>query len=291
MESLRFGLIPPWAKPKDNPNKEIMTFHGRYFNCRKDTLAKSQSVWTQSRQSRCVVPMQGYFEWHRNDKTPYFVHSKSSKLIYFAGLYSHNDHFGKKMSTFAIVTGPAEPSDKGDLSWLHLRKPLMLKPGTKEWNDWLNPGKKWGNDVLEDLKVDSDIWEDLTAYTVSKDVGKTSSRGEYLIEEVKVKKERDIMLFFGKRERKGNEQGKLKKEQEELKKRQEKLKKPVEPLKKEQEELEKPVESLKKETELKEESIEPKIKIKQELEEEHENPKDKLDNLEFESSRKRQKTH
>lgn len=204
MEQLQFGLVPPWAKPKQNGAKEMMVMHGKYFNCRKDTLALG-SVWAQLRRSRCVVPMQGYFEWQKGTKDPHFVHSSTAPLIYYAALYCHNTHFESKkqfISSFTIVTGSAEEGDIGDLSWLHARKPILLDPGSEEWLQWLDPTVPWTDKLLETcLKTNKKVYEGIIAFGVSSDVGKTASEGEYLIKEFKKDKretQQSITLFFRK---------------------------------------------------------------------------------------------
>lgn len=42
------------------------------------------------------------------------------------------------LSTFTIITAPAAKGDEFDLSWLHTRKPMLIKPGSQEWFEWLN---------------------------------------------------------------------------------------------------------------------------------------------------------
>ena len=76
LEPLTFGLLPFWAKPNDASavsrqnekgpkySKEIQGLAARYFNCRKESL--DMSVWKSVRHSRCVVPIEGYFEWQKS---------------------------------------------------------------------------------------------------------------------------------------------------------------------------------------------------------------------------------
>lgn len=214
IESLRFGLVPTWKKPKDKTNtldymKEMRADQAKYFNCRKETLSQEQSIWKDNKNRRCVVPIQGYYEWQKStkEKKPYFVTSNDSPFIYLAGLYSHNSNYpiddfndqSKVLSTFTIITGPACSDDVGDLSWLHPRKPLVLEPGSKEWDDWLDPSKEFEDAFFETClnTKKNNAYSSIRTYRVSKDVGKTSSQGEYLMIEQK-EEQKPITLFFSK---------------------------------------------------------------------------------------------
>lgn len=228
IEPLKFGMLPIWAKPKDSQavkkgtgfgreySREVQTYQGKMFNCRKETVAQNKSTWVQPRkQSRCVVPIQGYFEWHKTakDKVPYFVYLKTSPIIYLAGLYAHNTHYNdtglvdkgtKFFSSFAIATGPGVGKSKSnDLSWLHSRKPIMLKPNSKEWFEWLVPNNEWNPDLLE-LALNTDTnpaYDDLASYVVAKTVGNPTNKDKSVLKEVK-SKQPSIAQMFGKRDEK-----------------------------------------------------------------------------------------
>lgn len=221
-ETLGFGLVPTWAVPKDPElvnkgsskgkkySKEIQAHQAKYFNCRKETLAQGSPVWNSCKSHRCVVPIQGYYEWQKSktDKLPYYVHSSDSPLLFLAGFYSHNSNYTENfqdpkslyLSTFTIITGPASKDDKVDLSWLHPRKPLMLKPGTQEWDDWLNPSLKWSQEMLHTCleTVNYSAYDNIITHRVSKDVGNSANQGEYLNKEIKQSKspQKGIDSFF-----------------------------------------------------------------------------------------------
>lgn len=219
-EVLRFGVLPEWAKPQDSLpvkkdsglgpsySREIQAHQAKLFNCRRETLAERKSVWTQLRgHKRCVVPITGYFEWltsKSGEKTPYYVHS-DEPLLFLAGLYSHNTNYNntgfvpdllKFISSFSILTGPASGEGKNDLSWLHSRKPIFLKPFSKEWYDWLQTLKGWDDSLLQCLNTDTNpVYDNLKWYIVDKSVGNPKNHGADAIKEVKVK-QLSITLFF-----------------------------------------------------------------------------------------------
>lgn len=227
IELLKFGLLPVWAKPQDSTpvknglpySREVQKHQSKYFNCRKESLAQNQLVWTSARKhTRCVVPIQGYFEWQKSDgdKTPYYVHSLKQPLLYLAALYSHNHNYNDTglvpnsqpyFSSFTIVTGPGTGKGDNDLSWLHSRKPVLLEPNTKEWFDWLDPEKEWASSLL-DTCLDTDnnpAYKNIVSYTVTKDVGKPANKSEQMIKEVK-KTQKSIHLFFSPRKRKAEDE-------------------------------------------------------------------------------------
>lgn len=217
IEPLIFGLVPSWAKPKDPTpverkgkpgpkySRELQKYQGKHFNCRKESLANKTPIWNSAKQTRCVVPIQGYFEWLQSGKTknPYFVHSSEAPLIYLAALYSHNtsyssiDTHSKYLSSFTIITGPATKDDSKDLSWLHPRKPLMLMPGTNAWNEWLDPKKRWSDDLLDISlnTIHNKAYMNIECHTVSSDVGKPFAEGKYLIEKYNPP-QKSISQFF-----------------------------------------------------------------------------------------------
>lgn len=218
VESLIFGLIPSWAQPKDPTpvirngkpgpmySRELQKHQAMHFNCSKESLANNNAAWSTAKKTRCVVPIQGYFEWQKvgKERTPYFVHSSKSPLIYLAALYSHNSKYeaqdpnSKYISSFTIITGPATKSDSKDLSWLHPRKPLMLLPGSKEWDEWLDPEKDWSDRLLDTCleTVNNTAYMSITSHTVTNDVGKSSAEGKYLIEKETKATQKSISHFF-----------------------------------------------------------------------------------------------
>lgn len=220
IEPLKFGMLPVWAKPQDSlPVKrgsgfgpkylrEVQLNQAKHFNCRKETIAQPKSMWTALRNLRCVVPAQGYFEWkkEKSEKIPYFVFLRSSPLIFFAGLYAHNHNYNETeiveegapyFSSFAILTGPATGKQSNDMSWLHSRKPIVLEPNSKAWFDWLNPARKFDEELIEvSLNTDNNpAYDDIDSYVVAKSIGNPGNKGPEVIKEEK-KSQKSIGLFF-----------------------------------------------------------------------------------------------
>ena len=69
---LRWGLIPSWAKDASIGNRMI--------NARAETVAEKPSFRNAFRHRRCLVPMNGFFEWSKRGihKQPHFIASSTS---------------------------------------------------------------------------------------------------------------------------------------------------------------------------------------------------------------------
>lgn len=245
IEPLKFGMLPEWVKPKDPQpvqrkdstgleySREVQQQQAKHFNCRKETISRSQSVWAIPRKNkRCVIPILGYFEWQKtkSEKTPYYVYLKKSPLLYLVGLYSHNTNYNdtklvpagqEYISTFSIATGPAQGKGSNDLSWLHLRKPILIKPNTPEWFEWLDPTVTWDEKLLDTcLNCETNpAYDELTSHVVALAVGNPGFKGPEAIKEVN-KSQKSIGLFFQtppKREHKSKPEPKQEKADAEIK--------------------------------------------------------------------------
>jgi len=139
---LTWGLVPSWAKDR--------SVGSRMINARAETLL-DRTFRRAALTRRCLVPADGWYEWQaspterdakgRPRKQPFFLHPVLGGPIAFAGVYefwrdrsAHPDDPGDWLTTFAIVTMPAEPG----LRSIHDRMPLVLP--RDRWADWLAPG-------------------------------------------------------------------------------------------------------------------------------------------------------
>ena len=85
---LKWGLVPSWLKdPKGKPAP---------FNARAETAASKPYFRDAFRNGRCLVLVDGFYEWQKQPsvkgkgitKQPYFIHLKSGKPFALAGLYA-----------------------------------------------------------------------------------------------------------------------------------------------------------------------------------------------------------
>ena len=85
-------------------------------NARRETVATNGMFKKAYQSRRCLVPVDGYFEWQKLDasgkkKQPYAIAMKSDEPFAMAGLYEEysDKATGELVRTFCIVT--CEPND------------------------------------------------------------------------------------------------------------------------------------------------------------------------------------
>lgn len=147
---LRWGLVPSWSKSPEGAVKMI--------NARADTVHEKPSYRQAFAARRCLLPVDGYYEWQTSPslrpggtpstgkakprKQPYFVSRADGGILALAGLYEFwrdrtlpSDDPLAWLVTCTIVTTEAEPL----LAPIHERMPLFLDPGA--YDAWLDPAR------------------------------------------------------------------------------------------------------------------------------------------------------
>lgn len=122
---MRWGFVPSWYKAlNDGP---------LLINARAETIAEKPAFRAACRTRRCLVPMDGFYEWLRDGdrKLPYFVTRKDRAPLVCAGIWQDWDHDGETLSSFAIVTTDAPTP----LSSIHHRCPVVID--RDHWGKWL----------------------------------------------------------------------------------------------------------------------------------------------------------
>ncbi len=130
IHTMRWGLIPSWAKDSALGNKLI--------NARAETVHEKPSVKSSFKQRRCLVPTDGFYEWQVRDagKFPQYIRLRTGGLFAFAGLWSEWDSGKEILQTFTIITITANR----DLESVHHRMPVILMP--ENYENWLAPASK-----------------------------------------------------------------------------------------------------------------------------------------------------
>lgn len=173
VEIARWGLVPSWSK---DPSRG-----SRMINARSETVAQKPAFRSAFKRRRCLVPVDGYYEWQTTTsapKQPFFIHARDHGLLALAGLYE--DWRGPEgvMRTFTVLTH--EPP-----AWLgviHDRMPVIVQPDM--WQPWLSPQTPEGD--LEDLLagVMAVSADGLEAYPVAPVVNRATHEGSHLIDAV-----------------------------------------------------------------------------------------------------------
>ena len=130
---MSWGLIPAWAK--DN------SMMAKMINARFETVEEKPSFRSAFVKRRCIIPMDGYYEWFRPEdpkekKQPYFIKAKDKPLLAVAGIYETWKNPSKEneiLTTFSVITTDA----KLGLETIHDRMPVIVPD--KNWTAWLDP--------------------------------------------------------------------------------------------------------------------------------------------------------
>jgi putative SOS response-associated peptidase YedK len=178
-----WGLIPRWAPDTSRAASLI--------NARIETVGEKPSFRDLVAQHRCVLPMDGYFEWNeqlRHDamkpiKQPYYfsAHSQSGYshrgVLAVAGLWTAWKDPNQPNSP-VVHTVVALTTDANDMvSKVHHRMPVLLDPsGVSLWLDQNNV------DPLAHIQVVDN--EALVVCAVSTKVNNARNNGSELIEPI-----------------------------------------------------------------------------------------------------------
>ncbi|MEU4316668.1 SOS response-associated peptidase [Nocardia sp. NPDC024068] len=155
---MRWGLIPHWTKPAE-PGVPVK---GKpLFNARADKAAGLPSFRDAVKYRRCLVPMDGWYEWlvepdpagpgkgkkPKVIKHPYFMSRADGSRLYMAGLWSvwrdRSLDDPQPLLSCTILTTDAV----GELTRIHDRMPLPMPE--ENWAAWLDPDHPAPAQLLE----------------------------------------------------------------------------------------------------------------------------------------------
>ena len=131
MDMLRWGLIPSWSKD--------MSVASKLINARGETVAEKPSFSAAYRERRCLIPVDGFYEWRPegDGKQPFRIGFRGGAPFVFAGLWESWTappdavNAGDVVETFTIITTAA--NDK--LAPIHRRMPVIVDPA--DFDLWL----------------------------------------------------------------------------------------------------------------------------------------------------------
>jgi putative SOS response-associated peptidase YedK len=114
---LRWGLVPRWAK-----DARIAT---KLINARGETIADKPSFRDAYRRRRCVIPVDGFYEWTRDARhQPFAVAKKDRTPFGLAGLWEEwtDPASGERVRSCTIVTTAANAA----CAAIHDRMPVIV---------------------------------------------------------------------------------------------------------------------------------------------------------------------
>ena len=167
IDQYRWGLVPSWA---DDPS-----IGNRLINARSETVANKPSFRDAFEARRCLVLVDGFYEWQRrpDENQPYRICRSDGEPFTLAGLWETWQN-GESLHTTTILT--TEPNDL--LQPIHDRMPVIL--AEEDEQRWLSEDE---TDELHSLFTPAST-PDLEAYPVSTAVNDPTNDGPTLVEAI-----------------------------------------------------------------------------------------------------------
>lgn len=145
LRSMRWGLIPPWTK--DGADGAPDNKGPLLINARSEKVTSSPAFRTSAKNKRCLVPMDGWYEWRPNPaeagkkkaaKTPFFMYGADGEPLFMAGLWTTWRPKAAPKDAPPLVSCTIITTDAaGPLADIHDRMPLTISRG--DWDRWLDP--------------------------------------------------------------------------------------------------------------------------------------------------------
>ncbi len=185
VDSFHWGLVPSWAK-----DRKIAS---RMINARAETLAEKPAFKGLFAKKRCIVPMDGFYEWQPGTldgplnakgkplKQPMFIERRDGEPLAVAALWTAwkdpDDPDGRFLHSTTLVTTSANEVMRP----VHDRMPAILV--ADQWAEWLDPT----NHDLEALAqlLDGGPADLLTMRPVSTEVNNVRNNRAELIDAIR----------------------------------------------------------------------------------------------------------
>ena len=138
---MRWGLIPPWARDK--------SIGAKLANARAETIDEKPSFRQPFRRRRCLLPVDGYYEWESrpSGKQPVYYSMRDGDLFCLAGLWETwttpeqtaapelpglGQAQAETLCTFTVITTTPNRLAKR----VHDRMPVIVHPA--DYDRWLS---------------------------------------------------------------------------------------------------------------------------------------------------------
>ena len=181
---VHWGLVPPWSRDASGA--------ARLINARSDTIMEKPSYRQAYAKRRCLLPMDGWYEWSGTQKQPWYI-SRKDGIAGVAGIYerwvpANADPSDPRnvLHTCALIT----TDNNEDLSHVHDRMPVLIERADYDW--WLDPASN-PTDLLSLLRPAAPGI--VQAWKVSRQVSQVRNDGPALIEPLDTPIPEQIGLF------------------------------------------------------------------------------------------------
>jgi len=142
LDAMSWGLVPSWSKDKTRAASMI--------NARSETLIEKPSFRNLLSKHRCVLPIQGFYEWQnlpsetkKPKKQAHYISRVDERPMTLAGLWTiWKQPDSSLLRTCTIITTDANEK----LSPIHHRMPVILERDSVEI--WLGESKAIPHDLL-----------------------------------------------------------------------------------------------------------------------------------------------
>jgi len=160
--SMQWGIVPHWAKPGQ--------FERPLINARAETIHDKPSFKKLIARTRVIVPVNGFYEWRRNEgnKATYYFKSVDQDALALAGIYQINRD--GEMHCCLITTDA-----NSVMRPIHDRMPALIPQAAMQ--DWLRSEDSHVINALMKPAADDSI----TAVEVSAYVNNAGNEGEKCI--------------------------------------------------------------------------------------------------------------
>lgn len=171
VQTMRWGLIPFWAKEAKIGNKMI--------NARSETVIENKVFKTPFQKRRCLILADSFYEWVRvsKSKQPIRILLDSEKPFAFAGIWESwkdpNDPNADAVESCSIITTHANTL----IQPIHDRMPVILpRELESDWLDLDNTDTSFLREIM--IPFDPGL---MKCYPVSQAVNSTKNEGKDLI--------------------------------------------------------------------------------------------------------------
>ncbi|MBW6516708.1 MAG: SOS response-associated peptidase [Candidatus Cloacimonetes bacterium] len=166
----KWGLIPNFSYSTD---KEKNAFS--VINAKSETITTKPMFKNSFKYRRCLIPANGFYEWRKSDRQPFFIRVKDLPLIFFAGIWNSPKVENHTMpNNFTIITANANEK----LQPIHNRMPVIFRP--EQIHAWLFNSNQ--TELIEMLKSFPE--EDMIIEPVSREVNYSRMDHPGLIEKI-----------------------------------------------------------------------------------------------------------